>query len=184
MSRAGARLGRDAVIRALKLRHGERPPPGAYRVVLGPQPIAEIINYMVLGSLTTGAFHSATSAYHGRFGMRVMDERISLADDPLAKTGPVRRRITCEGLPAARTEMIRDGRLVGLLSNFYDSHRLLTDEHRAEKLGAEADAKVAVSGAQRLPSGRESGAPLSTRIRDRAAPTSSCGRAAASTNAN
>ena len=71
-----------------------------------------------------------------------MDTRISLADDPLAKTGPVRRRITCEGLPAARTEMIRDGRLVGLLSNFYDSHRLLTDEHRAEKLGAEADAKI------------------------------------------
>ena len=31
--------------------------------------------------------------------------------------------------------MIRDGRLVGLLSNFYDSHRLATDEHRAEKLG-------------------------------------------------
>ncbi len=142
MSRAGAKLGHDAVIRALKLRHGERPPPGAYRVVLGPQPIAEIINYMVLGSLTTGAFHSATSAYHGRFGARVMDERISLADDPLAKTGPVRRRITCEGLPAARTEMIRDGRLVGLLSNFYDSHRLLTDEHRDEKLGAEADAKI------------------------------------------
>lgn len=142
MRSAGARLGSDAVARALKLRHGERPPAGEYRVVLGPQPIAEIINYMVLGSLTTGAFHSATSAYHGRFGTRVMDERISLADDPLAKSGPVRRRITCEGLPAARTEMIRDGRLVGLLSNFYDSHRLLTDEHRAEKLGPAADAAI------------------------------------------
>ena len=63
MRGAGARLGRDAVVNALKLRHGERPPAGPYRVVLGPQPIAEIINYMVLGSLTTGAFHSATSAY-------------------------------------------------------------------------------------------------------------------------
>ncbi len=142
MRRAGARLGRDAVARALKLRHGERPPPGPYRVVLGPQPVAEIINYMVIGSLTTGAFHSATSAYHGRFGARVMDERLSLADDPIAKSGPVRRRITCEGLPAARTEMIRDGRLVGLISNFYDSHRLLTDEHRAERLGPAAPATV------------------------------------------
>jgi PmbA protein len=143
MRRAGTRLGRDAVARALMLRHGERPPAGPYRVVLGAQPVAEIINYMVLGSLTTGAFYSATSAYHGRFGARVMDARLSLADDPLANRGPVRRRVTCEGLPAARTEMIREGRLVGLLSNFYDSHRLLTDEDRAEKLGAAADAPLA-----------------------------------------
>ena len=97
MRRAGARLGRDAVARALKLRHGERPPAGPYRVVLGAQPVAEILNYMVIGSLTTGAFHAATSAYHGRFGTRVMDERLSLADDPIAKSGPVHRRITCEG---------------------------------------------------------------------------------------
>jgi PmbA protein len=142
MRRAGARLGRDAVARALKLRHGERPPAGPYRVVLGSQPVAEIINYMVIGSLTTGAFHAATSAYQGRFGARVMDERLSLADDPLSKSGPVRRRITCEGLPATRTEMIRDGRLVGLLSNFYDAHRLLTDEHRAERLGPAASATI------------------------------------------
>jgi len=142
MRRAGARLGRDAVARALKLRHGERPPAGPYRIVLGSQPVAEILNYMVIGSLTTGAFHAATSAYHGRFGTRVMDERLSLADDPIAKSGPVHRRITCEGLPAARTEMIRDGRLVGLISNFYDSHRLLTDEHRAERLGPAASATV------------------------------------------
>jgi PmbA protein len=142
MRRAGARLGRDAVARALKLRHGERPPAGPYRIVLGSQPVAEILNYMVIGSLTTGAFHAATSAYHGRFGTRVMDERLSLADDPIAKSGPVHRRITCEGLPAARTEMIRDGRLVGLISNFYDSHRLLTDEHRAERLGPAASTTV------------------------------------------
>jgi len=140
MSRAGARLGRDAVTRALKLRHGERPPAGRYRIVLGPQPVAEIINYMVLGSLTTGAFYSATSAYHGRFGAPVIDVRLSLTDDPLAHRGPVRRRVTCEGLPAGRTVMIRDGRLVGLLSNFYDSHRLLADEHRAEKMGPDASA--------------------------------------------
>jgi PmbA protein len=143
MTRAGARLGRDAVTRALKLRHGERPAAGRYRVVLGPQPVAEIINYMVLGSLTTGAFYSATSAYQGRFGAPVMDARLSLTDDPLADRGPVRRLVTCEGLPAGRTAMIRDGRLVGLLSNFYDSHRLLADEHRAEKLGADAGTTIA-----------------------------------------
>jgi PmbA protein len=138
MERAAARLGRDAVSRALELRHGERPAGGKFRLVLGPQPIAEIINYVVLGSLTTGSFHAASSAYQGRFQAPVMDEHLSLFDDPSAGFGPVRRRITCEGLATAPTELIRNGRLVGLLSNYYDRSRLLTDEHRGEKLGAAA----------------------------------------------
>jgi hypothetical protein len=132
---AGARAGRDAVVRALALGSGERPSGGTYRVVFGPQPVAEILNYMIIPSLSTGAFHAASTAYHGRFGAQVMDERLSLLDDPAAARGAIHRRLTCEGLPARRTTMIRDGRLVGLLSNFYDSHRLATDEHRVEKLG-------------------------------------------------
>ena len=135
MRAAAGRAGRDAVARALALGGGERPPGGTYRVVFGPQPVAEILNYMVVPSLSTGAFHAASTAYHGRFGAQVMDERLSLSDDPAPARGAIRRRLTCEGLPARRTVMIRDGRLVGLLSNFYDSHRLATDEHRAEKLG-------------------------------------------------
>jgi predicted Zn-dependent protease len=145
MTRAAARLGREAVLKALALQHGERPQPGTYRVVLGSQPLAEIINYMVLPSLTTGAFHASNSAYHGRFGTRVMDNRISLIDDPLITSGPVRRRITCEGLPAAKTDLIKAGELVGLLSNFYDAGRLINDPHRAEKLGPAGDKVTAFS---------------------------------------
>ncbi len=129
-------LGRDAVRRALALGHGVRPTSGKFRVILGPQPVAEILNYMVMGSLTTGAFHAASSAYQGRFGEPVMDSRLSLLDDPAYRSGALRRRITCEGLPTGRVELIRAGKLVGLLSSFYDTHRLLTDEHRGEKLGA------------------------------------------------
>ena len=135
-------LGRDAVRRALALSHGARPAAGKFRVVLGPQPIAEILNYMVMGSLTTGAFHAASSAYHAKFGTPVMDSRLSLTDDPAFGAGAIRRRITCEGIPTRRVELIRDGKLVGLLSNFYDTHRILTDENRAEKLGAGAPAKL------------------------------------------
>ncbi|HXN13873.1 MAG TPA: metallopeptidase TldD-related protein [Candidatus Acidoferrales bacterium] len=135
-------LGRDAVRRALALSHGARPAAGKFRVVLGPQPIAEILNYMVMGSLTTGAFHAASSAYHAKFGTPVMDSRLSLTDDPAFGAGAIRRRITCEGIPTRRVELIRDGKLVGLLSNFYDTHRILTDENRAEKLGASAPAKL------------------------------------------
>jgi PmbA protein len=110
--------------------------------VLGPQPVAEILNYMVMGSLTTGSFHAASSAYHAKFGAAVMDSRLSLVDDPAFRAGAIRRRISCEGIPTGRVDLIRDGRLVGLLSNFYDTNRMLTDEHRVEKLGAGAPAKL------------------------------------------
>jgi PmbA protein len=135
MQNTSARLGRDAVTRALELRHGERPDAGHYRVVLGPQPLAEILNYVVMPSLTTRAFQAASSAYQGRFGAEVMDPRLSLIDEAEARESPLRRRTTCEGLPSGKTELIRGGRLVGLLSTYYDSHRLMSDEHRDEKLG-------------------------------------------------
>lgn len=131
-------LGGEAMRNALALRDGERLTSGTYRVVLGPQPVAEIINYVVLPSLTTGAFYAASSAYHGRFGTQVMDSRLSLVDDPIGRRGAIRRRVTCEGLPAGRIALIRDGRLTGLLSNFYDTHRLATDEERSEKLGPDS----------------------------------------------
>ncbi|HVA79670.1 MAG TPA: metallopeptidase TldD-related protein [Candidatus Binataceae bacterium] len=154
MRRAADHLGGDAVAGALALRGGERPPSGTYRVILGPQPVAEILNYMVMGSLTTGAFHTSSSAYHGRFGERVMDRGLTLYDDPGSRAGAVRRRITCEGLPARRVDLIRDGRLVGLLSTLYDSHRLATDDARAEKLGAlGAETKFAPANAYRLGEG-------------------------------
>lgn len=153
MRRTAARLGAGAVRRALQLGGGVRPAPGNYRVVLGPQPIAEILNYMLMGSLTTGAFHAASSAYHGKFGRPVMDPRLSLLDDPARRGGAVHRRITCEGLPARRTDLIRSGVLVGLLSNFYDTHRLLTDEQRAEKLGTAAEIDFPPSSGYRLGEG-------------------------------
>ncbi len=143
MRRDARLLGRDAVCRALALSHGVRPAAGKFRVVLGPQPVAEILNYMVMGSLTTGAFHAASSAYHAKFGAPVMDSRLTLIDDPKFGAGALRRQVTCEGIPTRRVELIRDGKLVGLLSNFYDTHRMLTDEHRAEKLGPSASATPA-----------------------------------------
>jgi PmbA protein len=95
----------------------------------------------VIPSLSAGAFYRADSAYHGRFGSQVMDRRITLIDDPLATRGAIHRRVTCEGFPASRTVLIREGKLTGLLSNFYDSHRLANDEAVAAKLGKSAPSR-------------------------------------------
>jgi PmbA protein len=150
LRRAQASLGKDAVRRALDSRAPVCPPSGKYRVLLGPQPLAEILSYMVIPSLTSGAFYRADSAYHGRFGAQVMDPRISLVDDPLAARSAIRRLITCEGMPAQRTILVRDGRLMGLLSNHYDSHRLAADSARTEKLGESAAANFAANSGYRV----------------------------------
>jgi predicted Zn-dependent protease len=141
LQRAQAKLGKDAISRALDSRPPVCPPSGKYKVLLGPQPLAEILSYMVIPSLTTGAFYRADSAYQSRFGSKVMDARINLIDEPVGK-GAIQRSITCEGLPASRTVLIRNGRLEGLLSNYYDSHRLMVDEKRSHKLGASAPPKI------------------------------------------
>ena len=145
LQRAQATLGKDAIRRALDTNAPVCPPSGKYRVLLGPQPLAEILSYMIIPSLTAGAFYRADSAYHGRFGSQVMDPRISLIDDPGLSRGAMHRRITCEGLPAIRTVLIREGRLTGLLSNSYDSHRLAADEALAEKLGESAPPRPVIA---------------------------------------
>jgi PmbA protein len=157
LGRAQSMLGKDAVRRALDTRAPVRPPSGRYRVVLGPQPIAEILSYMVIPSLTAGAFYRADSAYLGRFGGQVMDRRISLADDPGAARGAIHRRITCEGIPAGRTMLIQKGRLTGLLSNFYDGQRLARDPARAGKLGENAPAEPAFAARNGYRIGEEGG---------------------------
>jgi predicted Zn-dependent protease len=135
-------LGPRAVESAVQLGRGVRPRSGRYRVIFGPQPVAEILCYMVIPSLTAAAFHAASSAYQGRFGDIVMDPRLNLYDDPRFRVGAIRRAVTCEGMPARRTSLVRDGRLTGLLSTVYDDHRLATDRDRAEKLGPHAPEKV------------------------------------------
>jgi predicted Zn-dependent protease len=169
MREAGAGRTRRGNARA-RAGGGERPPGGTYRVVFGPQPIAEILNYMVIPSLSTAAFHAASTAYHGRFGAQVMDARLTLLDDPAAARGAILRRLTCEGLHARRTTMIRDGRLVGLLSNFYDSHRLATDEIAPRNSGRSAPSNPASRPTADIDWARARCVAL-TPIRDRRQPT-------------
>jgi len=141
MRRDARVLGATAVRRALTLSYGARPSAGKFRVVLRTAADRRDSHYMVMGSLTTGRVSCGSSAYHAKFGAPVMDSRLSLVDDPAFGAGAIRRRITCEGIHAPCRIDPRRQRSA-LLSNFYDTHRMLTDEHRAEKLGPSAPSKL------------------------------------------
>src|SRR5437764_696128 len=76
-------------------------------------------------------------------GVAVASRHLSLYDDGARPGLMGSKGITCEGLPTGRTDLIKDGVLVGCLSNWYETQRLLRDPALAEKLGARGPAAEA-----------------------------------------
>lgn len=130
---AGAEAARNA-IRAIG---GVRVPDGKYRVIFGPQPVTDMFNHLILPGLQAGTFTAGASPFQGKLGQQVASELVTVYDDGAAPGLAATKAITCEGLPTGRTELVRDGRLVGLMSNYYEYQRLLNDPKGKEKLGAD-----------------------------------------------
>ncbi len=129
--------GREAAQSAIRGIGGVRAPSGDYRVVLGRQAAMEILHYIVLPGLSTGIFYAAGSPFMGKLGQQVASPKLSIHDDGAGPGLVGSKGITCEGLPTGRTDLIKDGVLVGLLSNHYESQRLQRDPKAKEKLGAD-----------------------------------------------
>ena len=129
----GAQAARNAIHSA----GGRRVPDGEYRVVLGPQPVTDLLNNLVLPSLQLGTFHAWASPFEGKLGKRIASPLLSVYDHGAVKGLAASKGITDEGLPTGRTDLIRNGRLVGLLSSWYDTERMLRDPKGKEKLGVE-----------------------------------------------
>jgi PmbA protein len=127
--------GPEAAHHAIQATGGQRLPTGLYTVVLGPQPVSDLIVNLLLPSLTTEAFYSCRSAFLGELGYPVASDILSLYDHGAVRGAVGSKAVTCEGLPTGRTDLIREGVLGGLLSNHYETQRLLRDPGAREKLG-------------------------------------------------
>jgi hypothetical protein len=114
---------------------GERVPSGRYTVVFGHQPVADILNNLVIPACHADSFYASATPFLGRLGRRVASPLLSVYDHG-ARPGLVGSKgITCEGLPTGRTDLIRHGTLTGCLANWYSAQRLLRDPALADKLG-------------------------------------------------
>src|SRR5881398_298846 len=147
---AGTRLdgftdeaGVEAAANAIGAIGGERVPSGIYTVVFGRQPVADLLNNIVIPSCTAGAFYSSSTPFLGKLGRAVASPLLSLYDHGAMPGLMGSKGITCEGLPTGRTDLIKNGVLAGCLSNWYESQRLLRDPALAEKLGARGPAAEA-----------------------------------------
>src|SRR5213592_1694491 len=140
---AGTRLdhfsdeaGVEAAHHAIAAIGGERVPSGEYTVVFGRQPVADLLNNIVVPACTARAFYSELKPSLGQLGRRVASLELTISDHGALPGLVGSKGITCEGLPTGRTDLIKEGVLVGCLSNWYETQRLIKDKALREKLGA------------------------------------------------
>ena len=137
--------GNEAALAAIAAVGGARVDSGRYRVVFGRQPVTDLLDNIVVPACRAGAFYASASPFLGRLGARVAAPELSIYDDGAMPGLMASKGITCEGLPAGRTELIRHGVLTGCLASWYESQRLLRDPRRGEKLGGADDAARAAA---------------------------------------
>jgi hypothetical protein len=135
--------GSEAAVNAVAAIGGERVDSGDYTVILGPQPVADLCNNLIVPACQTGAFYSSSTPFLGRLGKPVAAAGLHVYDHGAMPGLAGSRGITCEGLPTGRTDLIKDGVLVGLLSHWYDTQRLLHDPEARRKLGVDPAAAAA-----------------------------------------
>jgi predicted Zn-dependent protease len=128
--------GVEAALSAVAAMDGVRVPTGDYTVILGPQPVADLVNNLLVPACRADAFYAGTTPFLGRVGRAVASPLLAVYDHGALRGRLASRGITCEGLPTGRTDLIKDGVLVGLLSNWYQTRRLLADRDGPGRLGA------------------------------------------------
>jgi len=126
-----------AAAAAIAAMDGERVPSGDYTVIFGKQPVTDLLNNLVIPSCHADAFYSSSTPFLGKLGRTVAAPVLSIYDHGAVPGYTGSKGITCEGLPTGRTDLIRNGVLVGLLCHWYASQRLLHDPALGEKLGAD-----------------------------------------------
>ena len=129
--------GAEAARAAIASVDGQRVQDGAYRVVLGPQTLTELLEWILMPSLQLDMFYAGASTFLGKLGQKVASESLYVYDDASIPGMAASKAINDEGLPTGRADLIKDGVLAGLLANHYEHQRMLNDPKGREKLGAD-----------------------------------------------
>lgn len=129
--------GVEAAHNAISAIGGERIKSGEYTIIFGRQAVADLLNNLILPSLSLSAFYSDSSTFIGKLGKKVAARQLTLYDHGAKRGLMGSKGITCEGLATGKTRLIQRGKLVGLLSNHYERERILRDPKAEEKLGAD-----------------------------------------------
>jgi len=107
-------VAREAVAKALRTRDPQELEPAAYRAVLEPYAVAELLDYFAFDAFNGLGLVEERSYAAGKIGERVFDEQVTIADDPLDPRG-LPRALDFEGTPARRVPLVEAGVLRGVV---------------------------------------------------------------------
>ena len=128
--------GVEAARNAIAAIGGARVPSGRYTVIFGRQPVADLLNNIVIPSCRAGSFYAGNTPFLGKLGRSVASPKLTIYDHGAMPRMMGSKGITCEGLPTGRTDLVTQGVLTGCLSCWYDTQRLLHHPELGTKLGA------------------------------------------------
>ncbi|MBM3254413.1 MAG: TldD/PmbA family protein, partial [Candidatus Omnitrophica bacterium] len=83
-------------------------PLGKYRVLLEPQAVADILEWLGYIGFGAKSIFEKRSFLYGRFGQRIMSEKLTIYDEGLEKDGFI-IPFDFEGAPKKRVEFIKEG---------------------------------------------------------------------------
>ena len=92
-------------------------PIGVHEVILGPEAVAELLEWLAFIAFGAKAFQERTSFLAGRMGESLFDPQLSIHDDAL-DPHTLRVPFDYEGTPKRRTALIDKGKAAGIV---YDS---------------------------------------------------------------
>jgi PmbA protein len=103
-----AGVAREAVEKARRTRDPAELEPVAYRALLEPYAVAELLDYFAFDAFNGLGLLEERSYAAGRIGERVFDEQVTIVDDPLDPRG-LPRALDFEGTPAGRVPLVEGG---------------------------------------------------------------------------
>jgi PmbA protein len=105
-------VAREAADKAQRTRDAKSLEPGAYRAVLEPYAVGELLQYFAFDSFNGLAFLEERSYLSGRIGERALDPKVSIFDDALDPAG-LPKAFDFEGVPKQRVTLVEEGVLRG-----------------------------------------------------------------------
>jgi predicted Zn-dependent protease len=101
-------VAREATAKAERTEGSAELEPGAYRAVLEPYALADLLEYFAHDSFGALGLLEERSYLSGRLGEKIFDEKISIADDSLDPRG-LPKSFDFEGTPKRRVQLVEDG---------------------------------------------------------------------------
>jgi len=113
------KAGREAAESAIRTIGGKRVRSGKHNVIFGSQPLTDIASNVLIPSLNLESVNASNTPFLGKLGRNISSCNLNIYDDGSIKGKTGSKKITCEGIPTGRTDLIRNGTLVGFLANNY-----------------------------------------------------------------